>query len=152
MNQERSILILNIKSKRNKKASRSRTKKRNKEQTNYSLDLALLACKAANDKKGENIVLLDVSKLTVISDYFLIISANSKPHLQTLSRYISDTLSKSNTTLISKEGIDNSTWAILDFGELIVHIMLEGERSFYKLESFWRNATSMDNKLWKKAS
>lgn len=152
MNQERSIVILNIKSKRNKKTPKSKTNNRKKEQTNYSLGLALTACKAANDKKGENIVLLDISKLTVISDYFLIISANSKPHLQTLSRYILDTLLKSNTTLISKEGTDNSTWAILDFGELIVHIMLESERSFYKLESFWRNATFMDNKLWKKAS
>ena len=152
MNKERLFLILSNKSNRNKKTLKSRTKNRKEKQINYSLDLALTACKAANDKKGENIALLDVSKLTVISDYFLIISANSKPHLQSLSRHIEDTLSKLNINLVSKEGINNNTWAVLDFGEVIVHIMMENERSYYKLESFWRNATFVDNKLWKKAS
>lgn len=152
MNQERPISILSIKSKKNKKTLKSRTKKCKEEQTSYSLGLALLACKAASDKKGENIVLLDVSKLTVISDYFLIISANSKPHLHALSRYIEDALSELNSKLISKEGINDNTWAVLDFGEIIVHIMMENERNFYKLESFWRNANFVDNKLWKKAS
>ena len=96
--------------------------------------------------------MLDVKKLTVISDYFLIITAKSTTQVEAIARYIEDELDKLNYKLISKEGFVMSNWTVLDFGNLVVHIMTEKERDYYKLERFWSNATSIENKLWKKAS
>ena len=116
------------------------------------LDLAFIAANAANEKKGENILLLDVSKLTVISDYFLIITAKSTPQIEAISKYIEETLSNLNYKLISKEGFIGSNWVVLDFGNLVVHTMIEKERNYYKLEKFWSNAIIIDKKKWEKAS
>lgn len=116
------------------------------------LDLAFIAANSANEKKGENILLLDVSKLTVISDYFLIITAKSTPQIEAISKYIEETLSNLNYKLISKEGFIGSNWVVLDFGNLVVHTMIEKERNYYKLEKFWSNAIIIDKKKWEKAS
>lgn len=144
--------ILAVKINRNKKL-RSKSLKHKLKSIDISFEKAITACKAAYEKKGENITLLNVSKLTIISDYFVIITANSKPHLQILSRYIEEILKNNfNAHLISQEGVIDNVWSVLDFGDIIVHIMLEDERNYYKLESFWRNATFIDSKVWKKAS
>jgi len=119
---------------------------------NYELKIAYIAANAAEEKKGENILLLDVSRLTIVSDYFLIITAKSTPQIHAIANYIEEKLSKFNYHLISKEGFINSTWTILDFGNVVVHIMTEKERNYYKLERFWSNAISINNKQWKKAS
>ncbi len=116
------------------------------------LDLVFTAANAANEKKGENILLLDVSKLTVISDYFLIVTAKSTPQIEAISKNIEETLSNLNYKLISKEGFVGSNWVVLDFGNLVVHTMIEKERNYYKLEKFWSNAIIIDKKKWEKAS
>ena len=116
------------------------------------LDFAFIAANIANEKKGENILLLDVSRLTVISDYFLIITAKSTPQIEAISKYIEETLSKLNYKIISKEGFVGSDWTVLDFGSLVVHTMSEKERNYYKLEKFWSNAEIIERKKWKKAS
>lgn len=119
---------------------------------NIDFNLASIAAKAAAEKKGENISLLDVSKLTCISDYFLIITANSTPQIVAIAKNIEEKLTNLNQRLISKEGFLESNWTVLDFGNLVVHIMSHKEREHYKLEKFWSNATLVDGKLWKKAS
>ena len=116
------------------------------------LDFAFIAANAANEKKGENILLLDVSKLTVISDYFLIVTAKSTPQIEAISKQIEETLSNLNYRLISKEGFVGNSWVVLDFGNLVVHIMSEKERTYYKLEKFWSNATIIEKRKWEKAS
>ena len=116
------------------------------------LDFVFIAANVANEKKGENILLLDVSKLTVISDYFLIVTAKSTPQIEAVSKYIEETLLDLNYCLISKEGFVGSNWVVLDFGNLVVHIMTEKERNYYKLEKFWSNATIIERKKWEKAS
>ena len=139
---------MNIKTNRKRASSRNKT---NKETTN-DLSYALNAAKAASEKKAENILLLDTSKLTIIADYFLIVSANSTPQIEAIAKYIEESLSKEKLRLVSKEGISTSNGTVLDFGNLIVHIMNDKERQFYRLEKFWSNATIINNKLWEKAS
>ena len=138
-----------MKLKRNKQANKL---KNNLKQENNDLMFAYTAAKAAEEKKGEKVLLLDVSKLTVVADYFLIISAKSAPQIQALANHIEERLTKSDYQMISKEGFVDSNWIVLDFGNLVVHIMHEREREYYKLERFWGNATLIDNKAWKKAS
>lgn len=140
------ITILNLKQKR-----KNNTIKKTKTGLN-DLDFTFIAANAADEKKGENILLLDVSKLTVISDYFLIITARSTPQIEAISKHIEETLSKLNYKIISKEGFVGSSWIVLDFGNLIVHIMSEKERNYYKLEKFWSNGIIIDKKKWEKAS
>lgn len=125
----------------------------NKTKTSLSdLDIVCTAANIANEKKGENILLLDVSKLTVISDYFLIITAKSSPQIEAISKHIEEALSNLDCKLISKEGFVGSNWVVLDFGNIIVHIMIEKERNYYKLEKFWSNAEIIEKKKWEIAS
>ena len=137
---------------------KTNTKKRNLKtkdelkQSNNDLALAFIAAKAAEEKKGENIVLLDVSRLTVIADYFLVISAKSPAQIEAIAKNIEESMSKLKYNLIFKEGFPGSNWTVLDFGNLVVHIMNEKERNYYKLERFWSNAVVIDNKVWEKAS
>lgn len=119
---------------------------------NEDLSNVLLAAEAAEDKKGENIVLLDVSRLTAVSDYFLIITANSSTQIQAIAKHVEATLKDLGLILVSKEGFVASNWVVVDFGNIVVHIMTEKEREYYKLERFWSNATIIDKKLWQKAS
>ena len=142
-------VILNIKLKRKEKSTQKRTKQ--SQEVNH-LNIAYLAAKAVEEKKGENIVLLDVSKLTVLSDYFLVVTANSSPQIEAIANHLEEFLSKYDYKLISKEGVVPSNWTVLDFGNLIVHIMRQEERDYYKLERFWCNAVHVDEKQWEKAS
>lgn len=128
------------------------TKKINLKSGNEDLSNALIAAEAAEDKKGENIVLLDVSKLTTVSDYFLVVTANSTTQVQAIAKHVETTLKNLGLILVSKEGFVASNWIVVDFGNIVVHIMTEKEREYYKLERFWSNATIVDKKLWKKAS
>ena len=134
-----------------KQKRKSNTTKKTKTGLN-DLDFAFIAANAANEKKGENILLLDVSKLTVISDYFLIVTAKSTPQIEAISKHVEETLFNLNYRLVSKEGFVDSNWIVLDFGNSVVHIMSEKERNYYKLEKFWSNATIIEKKKWEKAS
>ena len=135
----------------NRKKREVKTKGSLKEESK-DLNFAYIAANAAEEKKGENILLLDVSKLTTISDYFLIVTAKSTSQVEAVSSYIEEKLTELNYKLVSKEGFVTSNWIVLDFGNLVVHVMHQKERDYYKIERFWSNATLIDNKLWKMAS
>lgn len=140
---------MNIKLKRKEKNSSNKTKS-NREIDHLSI--AYIAANTAEEKKGENLLLLDVSKLTVLSDYFLIVTANSSAQIEAIASHLEDVLSKMNYKLISKEGIVTSNWIVLDFGNLVVHVMRQQERDYYNLERFWCNASIIDRKCWRQAS
>ena len=139
-----------MKTKLNTKRIDKKTKNNLKQDNDFNF--AYIAAKAAEEKKGENILLLDVSKLTVIADYFLIITAKSTPQIQALADFITEELKTLNGYIVSREGFINNNWVVLDFGNLVVHIMDTKERDYYKLERFWGNAVLVDSKIWKKAS
>lgn len=115
-------------------------------------ELLYEAANAAEDKKGTEILLLDVSKLTVISDYFLLITANSSPQARAIANNIEVKLKELERRVETKEGSKDNSWVVLDYGDMVVHIMTPEIRDFYKLERFWSNAIIIDNKTWKKAS
>lgn len=141
-------MILTLKDKSKKRNLKNKKKIKEKNDLYY----AYLAANAGEEKKGENILLLDVSKLTIIADFFLIITAKSFTQIEAIAKHIEERLSNYNYPLLTKEGISTSNWIVLDFGNLIVHIINEKERNYYKLERFWSNATIIDKKIWRKAS
>lgn len=134
---------------RKKKPLNLKSKEKKDTQDTYYV---YIAAKAAEEKKGADVVLLDVSKLTIVADYFLIVGAKSTAQIEAIAKNIQEKLDSLSYKLISKEGLALSQWIILDYGNLIVHIMHEKDRSYYKLERFWSNARLIDNKIWKKAS
>lgn len=90
------------------------------------------------DKKGTNIVILDVSKQTVFTDYFLLCDADNERQLKALADAIAeDAKKKAGTHKWAVEGDPASGWVLVDFGDLVVHVFSEEQRDYYKLEELW---------------
>lgn len=102
--------------------------------------IALLARQAALDKKAEEPVILDISRLTTIAHYFLILHGNSDRHVKALARHIMETLEARKVPLWHVEGMETGTWVLLDFGTVIVHVFYRPTREFYGLERLWGEA------------
>ena len=98
-----------------------------------------LATKAALEKLAENPVALDVSEPFALADIFLIVSAKNERQVQAVADFVEDELHKAGIRLRAKEGKAAGRWVLLDFGDLIVHVMHEQEREFYTLERLWRD-------------
>jgi ribosome-associated protein len=106
-----------------------------------SKKLALLCRALAENKKAENIVILDVRKLSSVTDYFVIASGNNEPHLRAISTEICDALWKDYQVRPRRvEGNAAAAWQVLDFFDVIVHIMRTDVREKYNLESLWGDA------------
>jgi ribosome-associated protein len=105
----------------------------------YTIEqLALLAADAADDRKAGDAILIDISKVSVLADYLLIVSGYSKVQLRAISDSIIEKLEQEyDRPPIRSEAKNQSGWVLLDYGDLIVHIMTPEQREFYNLEAFW---------------
>lgn len=119
-----------------------------------SKKLALLCRKLADDKKAEDVVLLDVSKISSITDYFVIASGSSEPHLRAISESITRTLNEDHDIRPrAEDGSLQTGWIVIDFFDVIVHVMRKEVRERYDLESLWGDAPKVKQpKPRKKAS
>ena len=91
----------------------------------------------ADGKKAENIVALDVSTITSLSEYFVVCSASNLVQVKAIADNIKDNLSENPWRT---EGYENGTWIILDYVDIVVHVFLEEMRSYYDLERIWFDA------------
>ena len=103
--------------------------------------LAKLAVKIAEDKKGENVVLLDVQEKTPITNYFVIATANSMPQINAIINEIEKTFKYDYSVDVLRRDGGNSAvnWKVLDFGGIIVHVMSQDLRQLYNLEHIWES-------------
>jgi ribosome-associated protein len=108
-----------------------------------SLEVARKIVDAAEDKKAADIVLLDVSELTSMADYFVICSGGSERQLGAIGDGITEKLRDEGVRPIGREGGSNSHWTLLDFGAVIVHIFAPPERDYYQLERHWSKARTV---------
>ncbi|HEY8870742.1 MAG TPA: ribosome silencing factor [Candidatus Limnocylindrales bacterium] len=108
-----------------------------------SLEVARRVVELAEDKKAADIVLLDLSKLTTIADYFVICSGGSERQLDAISDGIVEGLSASGERPIGREGQAASHWVLIDFGAVVVHVFTPPERDFYQLEKHWSEARTI---------
>jgi ribosome-associated protein len=106
-----------------------------------SRKLALLCRELADNKKAEDIVVLDVREISSITDYFVIVSGSSEPHLRAISEEIIDQV-REHQQLRPRavDGTLQTAWLVLDYFDVIVHIMRTDIRTQYDLESLWRDA------------
>ena len=107
-------------------------------------DMAALAIEALEDKKAEDIRVIDISQVSVIADYFIIANGTNKSQIQTLSDAVEEKLGKAGYFMKQKEGFRNANWVLLDFGDIIVHIFDKENRLFYDLERIWRDGKVVD--------
>ena len=107
------------------------------------LDLARRIVELAEDKKAADIVLLDLSGLTTLADYFVICSGGSERQLGAIADGIVETLRDEKVRPIGREGVAASHWVLLDYGSVIVHIFTPPEREYYGLEKHWSEARTI---------
>ena len=111
---------------------------------NKGLEMAKLACKALDDKKGEDIKVIHIAEVSVLADYFIIANGNSDAQVRALVENVEEELDKVGCPVKQREGNGTGGWVLLDFGDLIVHVFDKENRLFYDLERIWRDGKTVD--------
>jgi ribosome-associated protein len=102
---------------------------------------ALVAAAAAVEKKGRDITVIDVAPIIAIIDRFVLISASNTRQVRTIVDEVEDAMREHDgSTPIGVEGLDDATWVLLDYGDIVVHIFLEETRAYYDLDRLWADA------------
>ena len=106
---------------------------------NQAKEMARIAYDALSDKKGEDIKIIDITGVSVLADYFIIANGNSDSQVSALVDNVEEELHKAGYHLKQREGRANSSWILLDFGDIIVHVFDKDNRLFYDLERIWKD-------------
>lgn len=104
-----------------------------------ALALTRAAAVAASDKKAENIVALDVSAHLPLADVFLIASGGNERQVVAIADAIEEALRLDGAKVLRREGVREGRWALMDFNDLIVHVMHQEDRAYYSLERLWKD-------------
>ena len=108
-----------------------------------SNQMARTAYLALEEKKAENIKLINIEKVSVIADYFLIASGTNRAQMQALSENVEEQMEKKGFQIKQKEGYQSASWILLDYGDIIIHLFDREMRLFYDLERIWRDGESI---------
>lgn len=104
-----------------------------------------IAVHALEEKKGEDIKIIDINGVSVIADYFVLASASNLNQLQALVDSVEEELFKAGYECKQKEGNMTSTWMLMDYGDVIVHVFSKEDRLFYDLERIWRDGKVLES-------
>ena len=107
-------------------------------------ELAIIAAKALDEKKGKEIAAIEIADLTTLADYFVIASGANVPQVKAMSDEVEEKLSKMGLEPKRIEGYQTASWILLDYYDVIVHIFLKETRDFYSLERLWSDAEQVD--------
>ena len=106
--------------------------------------MAQIACKAIDDKKGQDIKIIDILNVSVIADYFVIASGTNSNQVQAIVDNVEEQLGRAGFEAKQIEGNRNSSWILMDYGDVIVHVFDEENRLFYDLERIWRDGKVLE--------
>ena len=106
--------------------------------------MAQIACKAIDDKKGQDIKIIDIHNVSVIADYFVIASGTNSNQVQAIVDKVEEQLGRAGFEAKQIEGNRNSSWILMDYGDVIVHVFDEENRLFYDLERIWRDGKVLE--------
>lgn len=106
--------------------------------------IARLAARAADKKKGENIVVLDVRKLTPLADFFVLVTVHSLPQAQAVRDEVETELENYGLELRNRQQQMSKRWVLLDFGSIILHLFIKEAREFFNLERLWSKSVPVE--------
>ncbi|MCR5607732.1 MAG: ribosome silencing factor [Lachnospiraceae bacterium] len=107
-------------------------------------DYLKCAYEALDDKKGENIKILQISELTTIADYMIITNGNSPSQVKALADNVDEKLHLAGIDPRSIEGARSDRWVLMDYGDIIIHIFSKDDREFYNIERIWSDAKEIE--------
>ncbi len=107
-------------------------------------ELAKKAGEILSGKKATDILKIDVTDKTILADYYVIATGRSMTHVKSLAENLEEELDKQGVSPLRREGVRDGRWAVLDYGDVIVHIFNDESRLFYHLERLWDNGENTE--------
>ncbi|KLU73630.1 MAG: hypothetical protein RHS_0486 [Robinsoniella sp. RHS] len=105
--------------------------------------MAKIACAALEEKKAEDLKVINIEEVSVLADYFIITSGTNKNQVQALVDNVEEALGKAGYQAKQVEGYQTANWILLDYGDIIIHVFDSENRLFYDLERIWRDGKSI---------
>ena len=116
-----------------------------------SREMVRLACEAMEDKKAQDIKIIDIEKVSTLADYFIIASGSNRNQVQAMADSVSETLGRAGVEPKQMEGYQTANWILLDYRDVVIHIFDEENRLFYDLERIWRDGVLVDREAFDNA-
>ena len=114
---------------------------------------ASVIARILDDNKAKDIVILNVANVCSLSDYFIIATGSSTPHVRGLTQNLRQKIKDNFKRIpIGDEIEKQNSWNLLDYGEVVVHIMNQTQRDLYKIEQFWNHALKLEREIWEENS
>jgi ribosome-associated protein len=115
--------------------------------------LASIIARILDDKLGKDITILNISNVSMLADYFVIATGDSTPQVKALSYEVRDRIKQLFSRIPIRDENDNKNrWNLLDYGDVVVHVLHKEERETYALEKFWNHALKIDREQWEEES
>lgn len=95
-------------------------------------------------KKGEDVAIINVSDKTIVADYYVLCTGHSMSHVKSLCEHVEEELDKMDIAPLRREGVCEGRWAVLDYGDVILHVFNDESRLFYHLERLWDNGDNIE--------
>ena len=108
-----------------------------------SREMASLAYHALEEKKADNITMIDIEQVRTLADYFIIASGKNRNQIQAMADEVDEVLGRAGYEVRHKEGYQTANWILLDYGDLVIHIFDTQNRLFYDLERIWRDGKAV---------
>lgn len=108
-----------------------------------SVEMVRTAYEALDDKKGEDISIIDIRNVSIMADYFIIASGTNGNQVQAMTDSVEEALGKKGFTCRQVEGYQSANWILMDYGDIIVHVFDRENRLFYDLERIWRDGKTI---------
>ena len=109
-----------------------------------SQEYCKIAVAALEDRKAEDVKIIDIREISPVADYFVIADGTNQNQIQAMRDAVDDALYKSDLKVLQIEGNSSSTWILMDYGDIIVHIFSKEDRLFYDLERIWKDGKIVD--------
>lgn len=109
-----------------------------------SKEMVKLACGAMEEKKAQDIKIIDIEKVSTLADYFIIASGSNRNQVQAMADNVNEILGRAGVEPKQIEGYQSANWILLDYRDIVIHIFDEENRLFYDLERIWRDGSLID--------
>ena len=110
-----------------------------------SKEIARMACEAMEDKKAQDIKIIEIGNISTLADYFIIASGTNRSQVQAMADNVNETLGRAGIEPKQMEGYQNANWILMDYRDVVIHIFDEENRLFYDLERIWRDGKVIEN-------